>query len=106
MSFHVAQCGKSSIDLILGRHWITSNNLQINWISQESSLTHQMVVIKGKSSKLEELPKTSSPELASIEARSYKWIMDEENPNNRWSVPTSILLNQGYGRGGNLQSKF
>ena len=106
MSFHVAQCGKTSTDLILGCQWIASNNRQINWTSREFSLTHQMTVITGKSLELEELPMTSSPELAPIETSSYKWIMDEENPNNGWRVPTSILLNQGYGRGEILQSQY
>ena len=106
MSFHVAQCGQTSIDLIWGFQWIASNNLKIDWNSQEFSLTHQMMVIKGKNLELEELPRTSSPKLTSIEANSYKWIIDEENPNNGWRFPTSILLTQGYGRGENLQRHY
>ena len=77
MSFHVAQCGKTSIDSILGCQWIARNNIQINWTSREFSLTHQMMVIKGKSFKLEELPRTSFQKLALAKASSYKWIMDE-----------------------------
>lgn len=54
--FHVEHKDQAAINVVLGRQWIGTNNVQIHWATQEYSIQLSAFTLVGKSSEMNKDP--------------------------------------------------
>ena len=103
-TFHMAQKGQASVDMILGRSWMAQTHCLIDWSSQSSTLCINSTNLtcfsaNTPSTTLDNSSKGIDESNHPItKTTTMVWIQDEKNHDFGWQVPKALLSTQKQGR--------
>ena len=103
-TFHVAEKGQASVDVILGQSWMAQTHCLIDWSSRSSTLRNNSTNLTCFSADIPSIALDNCSKGVHesnhpiVETTTMVWIQDEQNHDFGLQVPKDLPFAQAQGR--------